>query len=253
MKANPELLLQKLPRFKDKTALIIDDQSSNDIVEIILEAHDVYMPDYDTIYQYFDKKNVKDTAKELYDFCKQYLRYNKESGSMQTVKSPAAILQPGTKIDCKHYASFIGGVLDAIKRNDNKKLDWFYRFASYDSNPSVSHVFIVALDDRGNEIWIDPIPEIRYFDEKRRPTYIEDTEPMAVYSISGIPNNGQPAAKTVIADPQASFLATVTNITHNFFNMKDLLRDNKSITYSAVKKYCQDNGFDFSLIEAAIS
>jgi hypothetical protein len=64
--------------------------------------------------------------------------------------------------DCKGYALFIGGVLDALKRQ-GEKINWAFRFASYNLlKKKPYHVFIVVFYN-GSEIYVDPVfPKFDY-------------------------------------------------------------------------------------------
>jgi hypothetical protein len=194
-------LLQDLPPFTNKSVLIEKNQEIHDIIKEVLNAHEYFAADYDLIYKYFDKGSIYEICKKLYDFCKKNIYYRVESEDKQTTKSPAAILE--TRIgDCKHYAGFIGGVLDAICRNTGEKINWFYRFASYsfwDNN--IEHVFVVVLYD-GNEIWIDPV--LSKFDSREeKPNYFINKKVNSKKMLNRISG--------LISD-------TISNSTNNFVN-----------------------------------
>lgn len=148
----PSALLTVLPPFERKRDVIVfGNQTLQQIITEVLDAHNRYASHYDTISGMFPGY----APKKLFDFCVNYLPYREEPGSDQRTKSPAAILQSGNlKNDCKHYAGFIGGVLDAINRTGKANYDWYYRFANYEDKPTYDHVFIVVGDD----LWIDPTP-----------------------------------------------------------------------------------------------
>lgn len=150
------LLLRKLLPFNRKQILLYNNQSTSDIIKVLLNAHSIYKNEYDKIGAYFNDYNDYRTAKKLFYFLKKNVPYKIESDSRQTVKSPSAILQtPGG--DCKHYSQFIGGVLGALCRQ-GKKINWCYRFANYKLFGTVPHhVFCVIKEKNGNEIWIDPV------------------------------------------------------------------------------------------------
>lgn len=163
-------LLGKLPPFTNQSTLIEKNQGVHDIIREVQEAHNIFCSDYDCIATEFLRGNTYETCKALFDFCKINIRYKIESEDKQTTKSPAAILALGDSIggDCKHYAGFIAGVLDALSRLGNP-IEWKYRFASYnmfDSTPQ--HVFVV-VNDRGNELWIDPV--LNRFDDRSTTPY----------------------------------------------------------------------------------
>src|ERR1700693_5992553 len=153
---NSDTLLGKLPVFKNRYVLIEKKQTVYDIIREVLAAHKLFASDYDNIAGDFWTGNLKETCEELFGFCKRNIRYKIEEEQRQTTKSPAAVLYLGFG-DCKHYAGFIGGVLDAINRVYGKKIDWRYRFASYRFADKIpEHVFIVVRDN-GKEYWIDPV------------------------------------------------------------------------------------------------
>jgi hypothetical protein len=234
-----------LPPFKNETTVIVDKQSTNDIINGVLEKHRQYETDYDNIYRFFYTGDIYTTCKQIWEFCKYNLQYVVESENLQSVKSPAAILQPGGTVDCKHYSLFIAGILDAIQANQNESWVWCYRFASYDNNRSPEHVFVVVKDN-GSEIWIDPV--LGSFDERLKPTYFKDKNTMSLVSISGIGTvNNQSTTITVDKDEaENSFLAMVNA---NVFGIKTLLKRNSDITNGTVKDWYVRNGYDFGRLQ----
>lgn len=156
MKLDKSTLLGTLPPYRDGWITIHPDQQVKDIIREVLNAHDEFAPYYDKIALYFDDTTIDRVCNKLYEFCKSEIAYDEESADDQTSALPTGILTRG-KGDCKHYAGFIGGVLDALNRQ-GAGIKWKYRFASYDvMNKTPGHVFIV-VDDEGTEKWIDPTP-----------------------------------------------------------------------------------------------
>jgi hypothetical protein len=184
-----EQLLKKLPPFQGKVQEVAKKQSVKRIMGEIVRAHYDYVDHYDRIAEYFMTGSEAGVPEALFDFCKQNLHYKVEDEMTQTVRSPAAILviDKMRGVDCKHYASFIGGVLDAINRTGKMWFDWCYRFASYDSRDSVpEHVFVVVFNPE-DEVWIDPV--LTSFNSRSpMPEYMGDQniEEMPLLRISGI-------------------------------------------------------------------
>lgn len=178
-------VLSSLPGYKGNTQLIKRQQTVRHIIREILAAHKEFAPHYDHIAKQFDRATLKQTADAIFQFLKRNVKYDMEPEARQTIKSPAAILSHGHG-DCKHYASFAGGVLDALNRA-GKNINWKYRFASYSLfNAEPEHVFVV-INDRGKEIWIDPTPGA----DKATPVWkidkkIKAGKTMALYKISGL-------------------------------------------------------------------
>jgi len=185
-------LLNQLDSFKNNQRIISYDQSTNDIINAILRQHNKCFSEYDKLYNYFDGGNYENTAKKVFKYLKDNVKYEIEPDNLQTVKTPAAILATGktTGSDCKNFSLFFAGILDSYRRNTGEKFDIAYRFASYDGSNIPEHVFIVINPDTDNEIWCDAV--LNYFNEKKQPNYFKDKKikNMALMALSGI--NQQP-------------------------------------------------------------
>jgi hypothetical protein len=154
-------ILGKLTPYGRRREMVTYDQSTNDIIKELLEAHKLHAKDYDNICLYFWKGNNKETANYIWHFLKRNVKYSIEPDTRQSVKSPSAILSTGYYNngynDCKHYSQFTAGVLDALNRK-GKKINWCFRFANYRMfTKQPQHVFIVIDPGTKSEIWIDPV------------------------------------------------------------------------------------------------
>jgi len=186
------LLLTKLKPYVGSLKIVKYEQGTGDIIKELLAAHKDEAKEYDKIYPYFIGRNTKETCRNIYNFLKRNVRYDIEPSSKQTLKSPSSILAQGYG-DCKQYSQFIGGILDAINRN-KEKIDWCYRFASYNNQKIIQHVFVICKDKNGKEIWIDPV--LPRFDERKVFNYKIDKKPsMALYRISGTDEIGKISLK----------------------------------------------------------
>lgn len=192
MSAIKSSMLRLLPPYRGKEDIISFDQSTADIVKEVIRAHEAFAGHYDHIAGVWMKGHLNKVPRKLFDLCCDELQYKEEDTKKQTTRSPAAILVT-TKVDCKHYSGFMGGVLDAINRTGEYYYDWCYRFASEGMvNPSPHHVFIVIKGEDGRETWLDPVPNVGGFDT--RPIYFwkYDKKPrnMALTRLSGIEKKG---------------------------------------------------------------
>jgi hypothetical protein len=193
-------LLSHLDSFKNNQRIISYEQSTNDIINAILRQHNKCFNEYDKLYSYFDGGNYIDTAKKIFKYLKDNVRYEIEPSNLQTVKTPAAILATGktTGSDCKNFSLFFAGCLDSWRRNTGQKFDLAFRFASYDGSNTPEHVFVVINPDTDNEIWCDAV--LNYFNEKKEPNYYKDKKikNMALMALSGINEKRQPQMNGVI-------------------------------------------------------
>ena len=203
---NKELLIGKLSPFLNKRKILVDNQETVDIIDALINNHHKYMKEYDKIYRYFDGGNVEETAYNVWEFLKDNFKYTIEPEEMQLLRSPAAIIASNlVGIDCKGYATFANGVMDAYRRNTGKDFEIYYRFASYDAFDSTpQHVFSV-VKEKNKEYWIDPV--LDKFDEKKQPYYYKDKKIkiMALVAMSGIKKVGD-----IVQDAQGNFVDTET-------------------------------------------
>jgi hypothetical protein len=151
----PGTILQIIGKQPYREMMLIDRQDTGDIIEAILNKHEACTGDYDKFAYLFDGGSVPDICRRLYDFCRKYLAYTVESTKAQFTSKPATILRRGYS-DCKCYALFCGGVLDALKRS-GKKINWDFRFASYKLFVKKPYHVFVVVKYQGTEIYIDPV------------------------------------------------------------------------------------------------
>lgn len=154
-------ILASVP-LRNRSVMLVKDQDVPSIIKAITYYHQKHTAQYDKFASQFDVGNERAIAKALFNFCKKNIEYCVQDEEVQSIRTPARMLWEGNG-DCKHYASFIAGVLDSLKRQ-GLDIDWAYRFAKYnDSWGRVSnHVFVVLYDHDGKEIWIDPV--LNWFD-----------------------------------------------------------------------------------------
>jgi hypothetical protein len=183
------ILIGKVSPFLGKKEVVVANQDTVDIIDALIRNHYKYSSEYDKIYRYFVGDTVEDTAFNVWCFLKDEFKYNIEPEEMQILRSPAALLASNiVGIDCKGYATFACGIMDAYRRNTGKNFEVYYRFASYDPYDNTpQHVFAV-VKNKGYEYWIDPV--LDQFDEKKQPYYYKDKKikNMALVAMSGINN-----------------------------------------------------------------
>ena len=221
-------ILSKLPLYTATIEIIKDQQSVNDIIKGVKYCHKKYAADYDKIAIDFIGDTPEQTCRNIFNFLRKEAFYFVESEEVQTLRSPSAIVATGkiSGIDCKNYALFIGGVLDAINRSGFQYIPFVYRFASDKLlDPTPNHVFIVAFPETDHEIWIDPIPQVTYFNEHLFYSYHEDKKISAMLQmISGRTNQiGFVAQAKLTADVISKVLPFITNLFSNKPNPQDYL------------------------------
>lgn len=196
---NRNYLIKKIGSPPPLESKVKDDQDAYDIITRMLIKHKKCACDYDKIAADFDAQDIYGVAEKLWNFCKKNIAYDEENIGRQNVSSPQTILQRG-HCDCKGYALFIGGVLDALNRQ-GWVIKWKYRFASDDIfNDIPGHVFVVVTDS-GHEIWIDPV--LSTFNEDHYFPYYEDRKVNVPAAVTGCGCAAKISGGTVVNDSPA--------------------------------------------------
>jgi hypothetical protein len=185
---NRNLLIGKVSPFLGKRDMLVGNQDTTDIIEALINNHYKYAKEYDKVYKFFEGDSVEETCYNVWKFLRDDFKYTIEPEEMQILRSPAAILASNiVGIDCKGFATWSAGVLDAVRRNTGKDFEVYYRFASYDPfDKTPQHVFCVVKEN-GTEYWIDPV--LDQFNARKQPYYFKDKKikNMALVAMSGIP------------------------------------------------------------------
>jgi hypothetical protein len=165
-----------LPAPLGRASEITKFHSTTDIVNEIKRAHEINKHFAGKIAKHFDRGNTRSTASSIFDFVKSNIRYEVEPANRQTTKTIPRILSDGFG-DCKHYSGFIASILNELN------IPHSYRFVSFGSNTTPTHVYVVAYDESQNPIILDAV--LPFFDTEKPYTYKKDL-PMALYHLSGI-------------------------------------------------------------------
>lgn len=214
-------ILQYLPSYRGDIRVISENQSVSDIISAMGNFHKKYAADYDKIAPFFIGRNPEQTAQNIFTFLKRNCSYYIEGLEGQTVRNPSAILATGKLdgIDCKNYSLFIGGILDAINRTGEQNIPFAYRYAQTDFMDSeYNHVFIVIYPGTNQELFIDPIPEVKKLDD-RFPIYsYQDKKFKAMlYGVSGKSRVGFTIPGVGV---DTDDLGMIFNFANNFFKNK---------------------------------
>lgn len=189
-----------LPEFKNNQQLIASRQLTGDIIREIDKMHHNEKKNYSKIAEQFWTGDVLSTCQNLYNYLRKNITYREEPGAKQTVKTASAFLNQGYG-DCKHYSSFVAGVIDALSDMGYPVSVKLAYVNSVDNSENYHHVFPVVTDtETGREIFVDAI-DGKHFDDRRTKYKRVKYSDMALYRISG--EVGRRAKKTKAERKQA--------------------------------------------------
>jgi len=126
-----------MPRFAGLKEKISGDADNADLRKAILEALPKAVEQTKNLAPYFRATNERETAKKIFDFLKQRVKY-KADDYRQVIQLPSAILRPGAIADCKSLSLFTAAVLQ------NLGIPWDFVLASYTDSTIPGHIYVVT-------------------------------------------------------------------------------------------------------------
>jgi len=126
-----------MPRFAGLKEKISGDADNADLRKAILEALPKAVEQTKDLAPYFRATNERETAKKIFDFLKQRVKY-KADDYRQVIQLPSAILRPGAIADCKSLSLFTAAVLQ------NLGIPWNFVLASYTDSTIPGHIYVVT-------------------------------------------------------------------------------------------------------------
>lgn len=91
---------------------------------------------------------IDEKCEAVFAYLTEHVVYKLDDAGNQYIKSPARLLQDGCG-DCKSLTMFIACCLHCLG------IEHIIRFVNYDGGQQYTHVYPVAIDERGNEIVLD--------------------------------------------------------------------------------------------------
>lgn len=95
-----------------------------------------------------DLDSVDDKCQAIFGYMVNNTRYRLDREGEQLIKSPGRFLKDACG-DCKSYTMFIASCLHCLG------IPHIARFVNFDGGDQYTHVYPVAIDERGNEIIMD--------------------------------------------------------------------------------------------------
>jgi hypothetical protein len=111
---------------------------TQDIIDVCLECYLANRTQVEELAQTLRGATDAITAKNVYEFVKNSIRYKEDPPGVQWVKTPNRLLADGVG-DCKSFSILQMSLLYCLG------VDAMFRFAAYHNNPNYTHVYPVAI------------------------------------------------------------------------------------------------------------
>lgn len=138
----------------DNTNILVSGTGNNQTV--INTVYQVYKESYlqcNEIVKQLDDMPVIDICNSIFWYIFDNVQYREDPGNNQLVKTPARLLADGIG-DCKSMAIMAASCLRCMG------IPSVFRFVSFTKKPIYTHVYVVAYDEHGSEIIIDPVERV---------------------------------------------------------------------------------------------
>ena len=142
---------------QNNTTFIKQNQTAKDIATAIIKSIKESKDDALKIAPYLKGSTKVKSLENIFIFCKNNIKYTKESTDLQTARTLGRILQMKTG-DCKHYTTIIASLCNALNIPVKLRLISQNYFSS-----DPTHIYCVA-NIKGKDFIIDPV--LKNFNEQ---------------------------------------------------------------------------------------
>ena len=138
---------------------------TDDIIEVIMYANNLIDDSLKPAAQLLKGRNEVETMENVWDYVNRTIEYEKDPPGLEMIKAPAMTVELG-KGDCKSFTILQAAMMKALG------LNYKIRFAGYNGQPFVTHVYLVGVTSDGEEYIMDATHE--EFDLEAPFTFTED-------------------------------------------------------------------------------
>jgi len=174
-------ILKVIGQPNNRATMVVKMHNTSDIITQMQNAHYENSAYAKKIANRFKGATNKQTCRNIFNWIKQNIDYRVEPATLQTTKTLQRLVSDGYG-DCKHYSGFFAAILSALNIKNN------YRFASYNSNTTPTHVYVVAYDEQNKPIVCDAV--LNKFNTEKKFTHKLDKS--MLMQLSGIDTIGRP-------------------------------------------------------------
>jgi len=136
------------PEYEQRLQQLAPTATNDDLIYFIVSQYPKGLNQVKYFAEQFRKPTIEETAKNVWQYCRNEFKYQRDHPDYQTLKLPSAALHI-KKFDCKSFSIFIASVIGALKIKNG------FKFTSYRSNLIPSHVYNYCFDENGKKIFID--------------------------------------------------------------------------------------------------
>ncbi len=158
--------------------------NTSDIVSVVIETYNKDFRQVVEVAQSFryGSNSTRDICQNIFNHIIENVQYKEDPIGVQWVKTPARLMADKVG-DCKSMSIFTASCLRVLG------IDHFFRFVSFNRRKEATHVYVVAVDESGKQIIIDPVVRrngLPVFNFEEKYTFKSDMRGTDIYYLSGI-------------------------------------------------------------------
>jgi len=150
---------------------------TNDIVAEVIKCYNVNHAQAAKLAAQLQGSSVKQTCSNIWHFIKNNVTYKIDPEGYQWVRTPSRLIADGEG-DCKSFSVLAASLLKCLGITPT------FRFTSYNSSPTHTHVYVVAKQKGSKEIIIDAV--IDGFNTQKPYTHKKDITMAKIATLSGV-------------------------------------------------------------------
>ena len=169
---------QYIVNAKNEAKIRHEDGDTDDIIKVILDTDKISKNDTEQFAKYLAGLTLFETCSNVWHFIKQNISYKVDPLGYQYVKTPSRLWKDKVG-DCKSFSIMTASILK------NLKIPFSYRFVSYSSGSTFTHVYVV-VPYRGTYIIIDCV--MPQYNKEKDYKSKKDIKMTKIYQMSGTDN-----------------------------------------------------------------
>lgn len=122
--------------------------ANSDVIRVMRECYEVYKDQAQDHVSELRYMCVDDQCRAIFAYMAEHVKYVLDENGKQLIKSPARLLSDGFG-DCKSMTMYVSCCLHCLG------VSHIIRFVNFDGGNQYTHVYPVAIDEKGEEIILD--------------------------------------------------------------------------------------------------
>jgi len=142
------------PKAENKQTIMYQKGKTEDIISSVISVFEESKEQIQELSQSFKADTVRETCNNIAEYVINNFKYRVDPDGEQWIRTPARLLKD-READCKSFSLFVCAALSNLGIKNG------FRFVSYTGDKQYTHVYTVAIDEKGKKITVDTVARIQ--------------------------------------------------------------------------------------------